>query len=185
MCRKPSNVNPIYAQLRNAAWAEAQASGNLTPDPRSLANLDRVRSLPATGALSPRRRRVIDADALSEWPAGRFHEGDHRAPSELPTPLIASVMYYITYNPDWHAPDHLVRKTIAPNVLKLGNGLFQVARLTTSSTNGASMRMLHRRQDDRLESRGGGHASSEDSSGSRSAEFNGTSKFPFPNPLGY
>jgi murein L,D-transpeptidase YcbB/YkuD len=40
--------------------------------------------------------------------------------SELPTPLIASVMYYITYHPYWHAPDHLVRKTIAPNVLKLG-----------------------------------------------------------------
>ena len=40
--------------------------------------------------------------------------------SELPTPMIASVMYYITYNPYWHAPDHLVRKTIAPNVLHLG-----------------------------------------------------------------
>ena len=40
--------------------------------------------------------------------------------NELPTPLIASVMYYITYNPRWHAPDHLVRKTIAPNVLHLG-----------------------------------------------------------------
>ena len=36
--------------------------------------------------------------------------------NELPTPLIASIMYYITYNPYWHAPDHLVRKTIAPNV---------------------------------------------------------------------
>ena len=38
-----SNVNPIYAQLRDTAWAEAQATGNLTPDPRLLANLDRVR----------------------------------------------------------------------------------------------------------------------------------------------
>ena len=42
--------------------------------------------------------------------------------SELPTPLIASVMYYITYNPYWHAPDHLVRKTIAPTVLRQGMG---------------------------------------------------------------
>ena len=41
---------------------------------------------------------------------------------ELPTPLIASYMYYITYNPYWHAPDHLVRKTIAPNMLHLGSG---------------------------------------------------------------
>jgi murein L,D-transpeptidase YcbB/YkuD len=39
---------------------------------------------------------------------------------ELPTPLIASYMYYITYNPYWHAPDHLVRKTIAPNFLHGG-----------------------------------------------------------------
>src|SRR4029450_12917648 len=45
--------------------------------------------------------------------------------AELPTPPIASVMYYITYNPYWHAPDHLVRKTIAPNVLKLGLGYFK------------------------------------------------------------
>src|SRR5207302_8529535 len=44
-----ANVNPIYAQLRDTAWAEAQAAGNFTPDPRLLANLDRVRSLPATG----------------------------------------------------------------------------------------------------------------------------------------
>ena len=40
--------------------------------------------------------------------------------SELPTPLIASYMYYITYHPYWHAPDHLVRKTIAPNFLRGG-----------------------------------------------------------------
>ena len=40
--------------------------------------------------------------------------------NELPTPLIASMMYYVTYNPYWHAPDHLVRKTIAPTVLRQG-----------------------------------------------------------------
>src|SRR5205085_9046525 len=42
-----ATVNPIYSQLRDTAWAQAQATGNLTPDPRLLANLDRVRSLPA------------------------------------------------------------------------------------------------------------------------------------------
>ncbi len=30
------------------------------------------------------------------------------------------MMYYVTYNPYWHAPDHLVRKTIAPNRLRQG-----------------------------------------------------------------
>src|SRR6476659_7314539 len=44
-----ANVNPIYSQLRDAGWAEAQASGNSPPDPRLLATLDRVRSLPASG----------------------------------------------------------------------------------------------------------------------------------------
>src|SRR5215213_996849 len=39
-----SNVNSIYGQIRDAAWADAQASANLTPDPRLVANLDRLRS---------------------------------------------------------------------------------------------------------------------------------------------
>ena len=26
--------------------------------------------------------------------------------------MIASIMYYIVYNPYWNAPDHLVRKTL-------------------------------------------------------------------------
>ena len=42
-------IKPIYAELRDAAWSDAQASGNFTPDPRLLANLDRARSIPAHG----------------------------------------------------------------------------------------------------------------------------------------
>jgi len=116
---KTSLVNPIYAQLRDTAWAEAQASGNLTPDPRLLANLDRVRSLPPTG-----RFLLVDSGAsmLTLYQNGQPIDSMKviTGTNELPTPLIASVMYYITYNPCWHAPDHLVRKTIAPNVLHLG-----------------------------------------------------------------
>ena len=40
---------------------------------------------------------------------------------ELPTPLIASMMHYIVFNPYWNVPDHLVRKVTAANVLKEGN----------------------------------------------------------------
>jgi len=119
-----ANVNPIYAQLRDAAWSEAQASGNMTPDPRLLANLDRVRSLPASG-----RFLVVDAGAstLTLYQNGQVLDSMKviTGTKELPTPLIASYMYYITYNPYWHSPDHLVRKTIAPNVLKLGLGYFK------------------------------------------------------------
>ena len=114
-----SDVNSIYKQLRDTAWAQAQTSGNLTPDPRLLANLDRVRSLPAKG-------RFLLVDSGSSM-LTLFQDGQRidsmkviTGTEELPTPLIASYMYYITYNPYWHAPDHLVRKTIAPNMLHLG-----------------------------------------------------------------
>ncbi len=114
-----SDVNSIYKQLRDTAWAEAQSSGNLTPDPRLLANLDRVRSLPARG-----RFLLVDAGSsmLTLYEDGRAINSMKviTGTNELPTPLIASYMYYITYNPYWHAPDHLVRKTIAPNFLHGG-----------------------------------------------------------------
>jgi murein L,D-transpeptidase YcbB/YkuD len=114
-------VNPIYAQLRDTAWAEAQASGNRTPDPRLLANLDRVRSLPASG-----RFLLVDSGVsmLTLYDNGRPVDSMKviTGTEQLPTPLIASLMYYITYNPYWHAPDHLVRKTIAPTVLRQGMG---------------------------------------------------------------
>jgi L,D-transpeptidase YcbB len=114
-----SDVNPIYKQLRDTAWAQAQASGNTTPDPRLLANLDRVRSLPAKG-----RFLLVDSGSsmLTLYQDGQPIDSMKviTGTSELPTPLIASYMYYITYNPYWHAPDHLVRKTIAPNYLHGG-----------------------------------------------------------------
>ena len=116
-----SNVNPIYAQLRDAGWSEAQSTGNLTPDPRLLANLDRVRSLPGSGPFL-----LVDSGSsmLTFYRDGQPVDSMKviTGTKELPTPLIASIMYYITYNPYWHAPDHLVRKTIAPTVLRQGMG---------------------------------------------------------------
>ena len=114
-----SDVNAIYKQLRDTAWTEAQASGNLTPDPRLLANLDRVRSLPAKG-----RFLLVDSGSsmLTLYQDGQVVDSMKviTGTEELPTPLIASYTYYNTCNPYWHAPDHLVRKTIAPNFLRGG-----------------------------------------------------------------
>lgn len=114
-----SELNPIYAQLRDTAWADAQSSGNFTPDPRLLANLDRARSIPARG-----RFVLVDSGTqrLTMFEDGRPVDSMKIivGMNELPTPLIASMMYYVTYNPYWHAPDHLVRKTIAPTVLRQG-----------------------------------------------------------------
>jgi murein L,D-transpeptidase YcbB/YkuD len=117
-----SNLNPVYSQLRDAAWAEAQLNGVQTPDPRLLANLDRARSLPATG-----RFVLVDAGSqmLHMYDGGRAVDsmkvvvGDKRNLG-LPTPLIASVMHYMTFNPYWNVPHHLVRQKVAPGVLKEG-----------------------------------------------------------------
>ena len=116
-------VNPIYAGIRDAEWARMQASGTLTPDPRVLANLDRVRSIPAKG-------RFILVDSGSQ----RMFLYENGVPvdnmkvvvgmPEMPTPLIASVMYYVTFNPQWNAPVHLVKGAIATKTLAGGQKYF-------------------------------------------------------------
>jgi murein L,D-transpeptidase YcbB/YkuD len=114
-----SELNPVYGQLRDAAWAEAQANGNFTPDPRLIANLNRARSIPSRGKfllVDSGNQRLTLFENGQPVDSMKIIVGTN----ELPTPLIASVMYYVTYNPYWHAPDHLVRKTIAPTVLRQG-----------------------------------------------------------------
>ena len=84
-------MNPVYKQLRDAGWAEAQATGNFTPDPRLLANLDRVRSLPSKG-----RFILVDAGSsmLTIYDDGRPAVSMKviTGTSALPTPLIASYL---------------------------------------------------------------------------------------------
>lgn len=119
--RTVSNINPLYASIRDAGYAEAQARGNLTPDPRLLANLDRARSIPGTG-------RVAVVDLASQ----RLTMFENGVPvdsmkiivgkSKYATPLIASYISYVTLNPYWDSPDHLVKEAIAPNVLRQGFG---------------------------------------------------------------
>lgn len=114
-----SELNPVYGPLRDAAWAEAKASGNFTPDPRLLANLDRARSIPDRGKFA----LVDSADQrLTLFENGQPVDSMKVivGTAALPTPLIASMIYYVTFNPYWHAPDHLVRKTIAPTFLRQG-----------------------------------------------------------------
>lgn len=116
-----SNVNPIYAQIRDAEWARMQSAGTMAPDPRVSANLDRARSIPAKG-------KFVLVDSATQ----RLFMYENGVPvdsmkvivgtNELATPLIASVMHYIAFNPYWNVPDHLVRKAIAPNVLSQGKG---------------------------------------------------------------
>ena len=116
-------VNPLYSSIRDAEWTRMQAAGTLDPDPRVVLNLDRVRSIPAKG-------RFVLVDAGSQ----RLFMYENGVPvdsmkvivgsSKLPTPMIASIMYYIVYNPYWNAPDHLVRGPIASKTLAGGEKYF-------------------------------------------------------------
>lgn len=115
-----SNVNSTYAQLREAAWLQAQATG-AGPEPRLLANLERARVLPAGG-----RYVVVDSatQRLTMYENGQPVDSMKVVVGmkSMPTPMIASMIHYVTFNPYWNVPHHLVRKTVAPNVLKQGLG---------------------------------------------------------------
>jgi len=132
-----ANPNALYTQIRDAAYASAHETGNLTPDPRVLANLDRLRSIPNKG-----RFMVVDSgnQTLTLFENGRPYDMMKvvAGKTEYPTPMIASIMYYMVYNPYWNAPDHLVRK-IAQNYLSMGDSYlrtrgYQVMKDWTSAS---------------------------------------------------
>jgi murein L,D-transpeptidase YcbB/YkuD len=116
--RTVSSVNPIYAQLREAAYRQAQTVGEMA-DPRLLANMERARSIPARG-----RFVLVDAANQRLW----MYENGHPVDSmkvvvgtiETPTPMISSMIHYATLNPYWNVPDALIRKTVAANAVKKG-----------------------------------------------------------------
>ena len=116
--RSVSSVNPIYAQLREAAYRQAQSSAG-PPDPRLLANMERARSIPAKG-----RFVLVDAASQRLW----MYENGQPVDSmkvvvgtlETPTPMIASMIHYATLNPYWNVPESLIRKTVAANAVKKG-----------------------------------------------------------------
>ena len=111
-----SSINPIYAQLRDAAIKSAPNGG--APSSKLMVNLERARILPSTG-------KFILVNAAEE----RLHmynnwqeDGSMKVvvgKTELPTPFVASTMYYAVLNPYWHVPEHLVRK-FAPAIAKSG-----------------------------------------------------------------
>lgn len=120
--RSVSEVNPIYAQLRDTAWNEMQASGG-TPDPRVVTSLDRARDMPF-------QKRYIMVDTagarLYMIKDGRIVDSMKvivgKADPSTQTPMLASTIYYATINPYWHVGPELVRSLIAKNVLDQGLG---------------------------------------------------------------
>ena len=116
--QKVANVNPIYAQLRNTAYRQAQTDGGI-PDPRILASMERARSIPADG-----RFVLVDAASQRLWMYEEGRPVDSMkvvvGTIETPTPMIASMIHYATLNPYWNVPEALIRKTVAPNAVKEG-----------------------------------------------------------------
>lgn len=113
-----SSVNPIYAQLRDAAWQQAQYTGGVA-EPRLAANLARARVFPATGRfvmvdVATQRLFMLENGRVQDSMKVIVGKPDHQ------TPLIASVIYYATFNPYWNAPESLVREKVAPGVIREG-----------------------------------------------------------------
>ena len=118
--RSVSDVNPIYAQLRDAAWAQAQASGG-SVDPRVLTSLDRARERPFQHKYvmvdaAAARLYMIEDDRI----VGSMKVAVGKPGAKTQTPMLASTIYYATVNPYWHVGPELVRSLIARNVLDQG-----------------------------------------------------------------
>lgn len=115
-----SDVNPFYASLREAAWQQMQRTGR-APDPRLLANFERLRPLPSSG-----RYVLVDAAGARLWMVDNGQVVDSMrvivGKPDSQTPMIASVIHYATLNPYWNVPPDMVRSLIARNVLDQGAG---------------------------------------------------------------
>jgi hypothetical protein len=107
-----ANVNPIYGPIRDAEWLAMKRSGDLTPDPRALANLDRARILPSSG-----RYLVVEAatQRLLMVEEGRIADSMKVIVGRLDsqTPMLASTIWYATLNPYWYVPTDLTQKIVA------------------------------------------------------------------------
>lgn len=112
--RKLSAPNPVYTQLRDAAFATASGS-----DERVASSLARVRTAPFQ-----KRYIIVDAASANLWMIedGRI-AGSMKVivgKAEAPTPMLASTIYYATLNPYWNVPGDLVQSLIAPRVAAQG-----------------------------------------------------------------
>ena len=125
--RAVSAVNPVYAQLRDAAWQKLRLNGQTAPDARLAANLERVRMLPASG-----RFIAVNTATQQLW----MYEDGRLADTmkvivgkpDTQTPLLSGTIHYATFNPYWNIPTDVARRAVAPLVLKRGTSYLRAAR---------------------------------------------------------
>ena len=137
--RSVSEVNPLYAQLRDAAWASMQANGGQL-DPRVLASLDRVRAVPPQG-----RYVMVDTAGARLYMIEDGRVADSmkvivgKSDPSTQTPMLASTIYYATLNPYWHVSAEMVRSIIAKNVLDQGLVYIRTRGYQVMSEDGAML----------------------------------------------
>jgi murein L,D-transpeptidase YcbB/YkuD len=129
-------MNPLYAELRNAATAAAfsDAPDGWFDTALVRANLDRLRALPADLG---RRFVLVDAAAarLYMYQDGRVRDTMRVVvgkPSE-PTPLMAARIQFASLNPYWNLPPDLARLRVAGGVLEQGPGFVAAKRFEIMS----------------------------------------------------
>ena len=120
-----AGVNPFYSALRSDAIAQGRQD-----DPHVRATLDRLRLVPAKG-----RAIVVDvANAqlmlLDDGKVTNTMKVIVGKP-DFQTPLIASKIWYVTFNPYWHIPQDVAKRKVAPIVIKRGVSYLQAARYQT------------------------------------------------------
>jgi murein L,D-transpeptidase YcbB/YkuD len=122
---KVAAVNPLYSALRD----EAVKQGAQT-DPRVRATLNRLRLIPASG-----RAVVVDVPSarLLMIEDGRVVDSMKVIVGKKSgaTPILASTIHYVTFNPYWHIPQDIARVRVAPVVLKRGVAYLKLARYET------------------------------------------------------
>lgn len=121
-----SQVNPLYAQLRDAAWSEMQSNGGEV-DARVLASLERAREMPFQDKYvmvdtASARLYMVEGGQIVDSMKVAVGKPDPKTQ----TPMLASTIYYATLNPYWHVGPDLVRSLIAKNVLEQGVGYLKV-----------------------------------------------------------
>ncbi|MBA3512224.1 L,D-transpeptidase family protein [Sphingomonas sp.] len=125
--RAVSSINPVYAQIRDAAWDRMRLEGGPAPDARLTANLERARVFPATG-------RFIAVNAatqqLSVYEDGRVVDTMKVVVGrrDTPTPMLAGTIHYATFNPYWNIPTDVAQRAVAPLVVKRGTAYLRAAR---------------------------------------------------------
>lgn len=115
-------VNPFYAAIREAAIKQGS-----TGDPHVQATLQRLRLVPARG-----RAILVDVANAEMMLLEDGNVVDRMkvvvGKASAATPLIASTIHYVTFNPYWHIPQDVARRKVAPVVIKRGVSYLTAAR---------------------------------------------------------